>query len=79
MKTVSSTEFRSHASALLSEVENGEVVVVLRHGKPVAEIAPVSDAAQRSPSWRHPGPRLVVRGGGLAAAIIKERERERVF
>ena len=38
MKSVSFTTFRTNASALLDEVEQGETVIVLRHGKPVAEI-----------------------------------------
>lgn len=79
MTTVSFTEFRSRASALLSKVENGEVVVVLRHGKPVAEVVPVSDRPGRIPSWKRPGPRLVMRGRTLSAAIMEERERERVL
>ena len=79
MTTVSFTEFRSRASALLSKVENGEVVIVLRHGKPVAEVAPVSGAPGKVPSWKRPGPRLVMRGRSLSAAVMEERERERVL
>ena len=40
MKNVTFTEFRKKASSILTDVENGEVVVVLRHGKPIAEIIP---------------------------------------
>ena len=79
MKTVNFTDFRSRASALLSEVENGEVVVVLRHGRPVAEVAPVSDSPRKVPRWKRPGPRLVMRGRSLSAAILEERERERLL
>jgi len=79
MKTVSFTDFRSRASALLDAVERGETLVVLRHGKPVAEIHPVGEAQPRPPSWRRPGPRLASRGAELASAILKERSREDVF
>jgi prevent-host-death family protein len=79
MKSVSFTTFRTNASALLDEVEQGETVIVLRHGKPVAEIHPAGSSVKKSPSWQRPGPRLVTKGDGLSAAILGERGREDVF
>ncbi|MBI4027399.1 MAG: type II toxin-antitoxin system Phd/YefM family antitoxin [Verrucomicrobia bacterium] len=79
MRTIDFTEFRSHASGLLSEVENGETLVVLRHGKPVAEVSPISDAPSRIPHWKKPGLKLAVRGAGLSAAILQERADEGVL
>jgi prevent-host-death family protein len=76
VKTVSFTDFRAHASTLFDAVERGETVVVLRHGKPVAEIHPVPAGAPRTPAWRKPGPRLVTKGATLTAAILEERSRE---
>ena len=78
MKTVSFTEFRKHASNLFSDVENGEMLVVMRHGKPIAEIKPVSKES-KSPSWKKPGLRLSVKGAQLSTAILEERERENVL
>ncbi len=78
MKTVSFTEFRKHASNLFSDVENGEMLVVVRHGKPIAEIKPVAKES-KSPSWKKPGLRLSVKGAQLSSAILKERERENVL
>jgi prevent-host-death family protein len=76
MKTVTFTEFRKQASGLLSEVERGGSLLVLRHGKPIAEIT--SPAAMRSdvPSWKRPGIRLTAKGAALSAAILQERRRE---
>ncbi len=78
MRTISFTEFRKHASSLFSAVEEGEIIVILRHGKPVAEIKPVvpKDAV---PSWKRPGLRLAVKGAKLSSAILEEREREDVL
>ena len=73
MKTVSFTEFRKNASGLFSEVERGQVLVVMRHGKPIAEISPLSSEAGQTPSWQRPGLRLSAKGAGLAAAILEER------
>lgn len=75
MKTISFTEFRSHASDLLTAVEHGETIVVTRHGRPIAEITPV---AAHQPAWKQPALRLSTSGSGLAAAILEERELEAV-
>ena len=73
MKTVSSTEFRRHASALLDLVERGQRVQVMRHGRAVATIIP-ADADQPAPSWHRPGLRLAVASGAsLARAVLEER------
>ena len=78
MKTITFTEFRKHASSLLYAVENGEVIVISRHGKPIAEITPVSHEAT-IPSWKKPGLRLSVKGLKLSLAILEERERENLL
>lgn len=76
MKTVTFTEFRKHASGLFSEVENGEILIVLRHGKPIAEVCPVSSPEDPVPSWKRPGLKLSVKGASLAEAILEDRSRE---
>jgi len=78
MKTVSFTEFRKHASNLFSDVENGEKILIMRHGKAIAEINPVSSEPQ-NPSWKKKGLRLSIKGAELSSAIIEERERENVL
>jgi prevent-host-death family protein len=77
MKTVNLTDFRSHASGMLTEVENGETLVILRHGRPIAEVLPLADS-DKQPSWKRPALRLATRGAGLSAAILEERERENI-
>jgi antitoxin (DNA-binding transcriptional repressor) of toxin-antitoxin stability system len=79
MKTITFTEFREHASELLSEVEKGSTLLVLRHGKPIAEISPPSAQRSETPSWKRPGLRLTAKGAGLSAAILQERRREDVL
>ncbi len=76
MRTVSFTEFRQNASALLSKVEQGERLIVIRHGKPVAQISPVPPEQSATPSWKRTGPRLTIPGASLSAAILEERNRE---
>ena len=79
MKTVTFTEFRKHASGLFSDVEGGENLVVLRHGKPIAEISPVSPNPEGTLFWKRRGLRLTAKGAALSTAIIEERRGEDVL
>jgi len=74
MKTVTFTEFRKNASGFLSDVEDGEVVQVTRHGRPIVEISPVGAGAAGEPAWKRPGLRLAASGASLSRAILGERE-----
>lgn len=47
MKTVQASEAKAKFSALLSEVERGEVIEITRHGKTIARIVPEADEAER--------------------------------
>ncbi len=78
MKTVTFTEFRKNASELFSDVEQGEKLVVVRHGKPIAEVSPVA-AANSQPAWKQPALRLSSKGAGLSAAIVEDRADEDVL
>ena len=42
MKTVGAFEAKTHLSSLLDQVEQGERVIITKHGRPVAELVPVS-------------------------------------
>ncbi|MBM4314283.1 MAG: type II toxin-antitoxin system Phd/YefM family antitoxin [Deltaproteobacteria bacterium] len=74
MKSVAFTDFRKMASDLITEVEHGETIILFRRGKPVAEVVPFSDKAQRTPAWKQPGIRLRIQGSDLSSTILDERE-----
>jgi antitoxin (DNA-binding transcriptional repressor) of toxin-antitoxin stability system len=76
MKTVSFTDFRKNASRFITEVELGETIILLRRGRPIAEVVPFSDKNRKTPSWKKPGIYLQIPGSDLASAIIEEREPE---
>ncbi len=76
MRSVTFTEFRKNASELISCVEKGESLLVLRHGRPVAAISPPTGPHGDTPSWKKPGLRLAAKGVSLAEAILQERRRE---
>jgi prevent-host-death family protein len=72
VRMVTSTEFRKRLSELLCAVRNGEVLIVLRRGRPIAEVRPVL-TVDHEPAWKKPGLRLSAPGASLAAAILEER------
>jgi prevent-host-death family protein len=47
MKTVGIFEAKTHFSALVTEVEAGETIVVTKKGKPVARIVPIGERKRR--------------------------------
>jgi prevent-host-death family protein len=74
MKTIPFTDFRKNASVLINEVEHGETLILVRRGKPVAEIVPFTDRLQKMPAWKQPGVRLEIQGSDLSSAILEDRE-----
>lgn len=52
MKIVRFTEFRRKASSYFSEVEQGETLMIVRHGKLIAEVSPSVDMKWKSPPGR---------------------------
>lgn len=76
MKTITFTDFRKKASGFITEVEHGESMLILRRGRPVAEVVPFTDKLKRTPSWKQPGIHLQIRGSDLSSAILQERESE---
>jgi prevent-host-death family protein len=74
MKTVPFTDFRKNASGFINQVEHGETIILIRRGKPVAEIVPFSSGLKKAPSWKQPGVRLQIQGSDLSSAILEERE-----
>jgi prevent-host-death family protein len=76
MKSLSFTEFRRRASEILTLVEKGEAVRVVRHGKTLAKIVP-AEAEEKIPAWKRPGLRLVRPGAALGKAILEERRKSR--
>jgi prevent-host-death family protein len=76
MKSITFTEFRRQASGLLTQVEAGQRFVIIRHGRPVAEVIPYREPEAGQPSWKRPGLRLQRSGASLADAILAERQED---
>ena len=74
MKIITFTDFRKKASGFITEVEHGEAFVIVRHGKPVAEIIPFTDKPIKMPAWKQKGIQLQLQGSDLSSAILEDRE-----
>lgn len=48
MDSVGSFEAKTHLAELLDRVEHGESVTITRHGKPVAQLVPVTATRQQA-------------------------------
>ncbi len=72
MKQATFTEVRNHAKHYFDLVETGESVRVLRNGKPIADIVPIS---ADMPSWkRRTIQPLVLDGVSISRLILEERD-----
>jgi prevent-host-death family protein len=74
MKTISVTDFRNNVSNFIDEVEHGETLILIRRGKPVAEITSFSGRSQTIPAWKQSTTRLQLEGSDLSSAILADRE-----
>jgi antitoxin (DNA-binding transcriptional repressor) of toxin-antitoxin stability system len=75
MKQASFTEVRNNAKQFFDLVESGEAVRVLRNGKPIADIVPITADL---PSWkRRIAQPLVLDGESVSRMILDEREHSR--
>jgi prevent-host-death family protein len=48
MQSIGVKELRNHLSQILSKVEKGEVIRVLRHGKHIVELRPIRSSAEQN-------------------------------
>ena len=70
------TEFRKHTASFLDKVENGEIIVITRHGRPIAEIVPPSGEVLNR-SWQRPALRMKIKGISLSREVLNERAKSR--
>jgi len=73
MKKIAFTDFRKKVSSFIDEVEFGETLILLRRGKPIAEIIPFSGRDKEIPAWKQPIQPLQMQGCDLSSAILEER------
>ena len=67
MREANFTDLRNQAKYYFDLVESGEIVRVLRNGRPVAEIHPIP---RDVPSWKRRAARPLVLGGSTVSSLI---------
>ncbi len=70
------TEFRKQIATFLDKVENGETIVITRHGRPIAEVIPPSFSVEGK-SWKRPALRLKLKGISISKAVMADRKKSR--
>lgn len=66
MRRIAASEAKAHLASLLDDVERGDTIVITRHGRPIARLAPeverreaeVARALDRLDAFRKTLPRL---------------------
>ena len=70
MQTIQASEFKARCLALMDQVAaSGEILVVTKNGKPVAELHPSQGARASSPFGLHPGVRIL---GDIVSPVADE-------
>ncbi len=73
MREVTFTELRNQARHYFDLVESGEIVRVLRNGKPIAEIHPIPHDL---PSWKRRAAHPLAIGGSAVSDLILDERRD---
>ena len=77
MKIVSVREMRDHIGKVLAEAEQGETVVIKRHGREIAKLGPLETQTAGLPSMKALRKRISRKGGALSRDIVDARAQER--
>ncbi|MGA1863992.1 MAG: type II toxin-antitoxin system Phd/YefM family antitoxin [bacterium] len=70
-------EARSKLSSLLDRVEEGEEVIITRHGKEVARLIRSNDNIKKLPSLKKFRSSIQIKTSPLSDTVIKARKKER--
>jgi antitoxin (DNA-binding transcriptional repressor) of toxin-antitoxin stability system len=73
LKKVLFSDFMDNISMYFSDVEKGETLLIIRHGKAIAIISPSKKLEPKIPAWKMPGLKLSIKGLDLSKAILEDR------
>ena len=77
MVEINAKEARSQFSSLLDIVEDGDEVIILRRGKPVARLVSVESKGKGLPDLSDFRSSIRCKGEGLSRVVIQGRKEER--
>ena len=70
-------EVKSRMGSLLDRSKKGEEVVIVRSGRRIARLVPVSSSEKRLPDLKDFRDSITVKGSTLGSAVIQGRNEER--
>lgn len=70
-------EAKLKMGSLLDRSQMGEEVVIMRRGKRIAKLIPVSNASKRLPDLHSFRKSITVKGDSLGSAVVEGRNEER--
>jgi len=70
-------EARSRFSTILSEVEEGKEIVIMRRGKAVARLVPCTVKRRTLPSLKDFRASVRITGDALSSSVVQSRTEER--
>lgn len=74
---ISVKEARSRFSAILSEVEEGNEIVIMRRGKAIARLVPCADNRRKLSSLKEFRATIQLKGEPMSETVIRNRSGER--
>jgi len=74
---VNAKDARNQISSLLDRIQAGEEILIVRRGKKVARLVPVSGPEKRLPDLSRFRASIKVKGGSLSQDVIEGRGMER--
>lgn len=77
MKKAQVNQVREHLAKYISDAEKGEEIIITKHGKPVARLAPVKKENPKFPDLKEHRESLTVRGKSLSKTVTESRKKER--
>lgn len=75
MQFLQFTEFRNKSKEFMDAVENGQSYVIVRHGKPIANVTPFKEEIVQG--WKRPHRRIAPKGTKTSTDYIMEERAKR--
>jgi len=74
MEFLQFTEFRNKSKEFMDAVENGQSYVIIRHGKPIANVTPFKEVSVQP--WKRTPKRVTLKGNASTTDILMEMRGE---
>lgn len=74
MEYARSTDLRRHLGRYIERIEQGESLILIHRGKPIARITPFEPERRKEPTWKRPIEAHELRGRPIGETLRDERD-----